>query len=57
MCFADILAFLKESVCPRLSKLLACQTRLGKYDCKYKSEVQTQGLFQLLIISYSQRSG
>lgn len=39
VCFLDLLAFLKESICPCLSKLLACQTCLGKYDCKYENEV------------------
>ncbi|ERE73965.1 potassium channel subfamily T member 2-like protein [Cricetulus griseus] len=30
---SNILAYLKESICPSFSKLLACQTCLGKYDC------------------------
>lgn len=32
--FTDILAYLKESIRSSFSKLLACQTCIGKYDCK-----------------------
>ena len=42
ICLPDILAFLKKSICPSFSKLLACQTCLGKYDCKYKIHIRFQ---------------
>ena len=48
ICLPDILAFLKKSICPSFSKLLACQTCLGKYDCKYKIQVQRQKYFSML---------